>query len=242
MLLLLIGIIVSNIIAEAFHLTLFAWILNYMKYLWLFYLVLFFQPEFKMVLTKISNLKIFSFIMKSAVSEEERYINEVTDAVFEMSAKRIGALIVFERNNDLTTHIENEVKIDAIITKELLITIFSLNTPLHDGAVIIRKGRLYAARAVLPINEVKEDALSKEYGTRHRAAVSITDVTDSVVVVVSEETKMVSIAFNGRLEKTNISKEELLEQLHAFFVKIATKEDDISIAYKKKEAIKNEKT
>ena len=127
----------------------------------------------------------------------EEMISEIVLATTSLSARRVGALIVLERREGLKTYIENGVRLDAAISYDLLVTIFAPGTPLHDGAVIVSGERVAAAASFLPLS-LKED-LSKRFGTRHRAAIGVTEETDAVAVVVSEERGTISVARDGRL-------------------------------------------
>lgn len=214
-------ILLFNFLAETLNLTLFLSLIQIFKYMLIFYFVYNFQPEFRKILFNISNLPFFSNIIRKEVAEQEEYIKEIVDAVIEMSAKRIGALIVFEKNMDLSNYVDNEVIVDSKVTKELLISIFSLNTPLHDGAVIIKKNKIHSAKALLPLTESSN--IPKEYGTRHRAALGITELTDAGVIVVSEETKIISYAQNGQFISTGVEKEELEDMLYDLLLQEKTK-------------------
>ena len=123
--------------------------------------------------------------------------NRLPWACFDMGEVKTGALIVIEQNELLTDYIRTGINVDAILTSQLLINIFEHNTPLHDGAVIVRENRIVAATCYLPLSDNME--LSKQLGTRHRAGVGISEQTDSVTIIVSEETGQVSVAQNGRL-------------------------------------------
>ena len=138
-------------------------------------------------------------------------INEIIRAVNEMSEVRTGALIVIEQNIFLTEYVETGIALDSRISSQLLINIFEHNTPLHDGAVIMRDERILAATCYLPLSE--NDSISKKYGTRHRAGLGISEVSDAFTIIVSEETGRVSYSFMGRLE-TGVTPSELREQLH----------------------------
>ena len=184
--------------------------------IWGIFFLLIFQPEFRNILDKVSKLPLFSLIMRTAVSEEEAYINEIIEAVMEMSSRRIGALIVFEQNTDIRNYIENAVILDAAVTRELLVTIFSLNTPLHDGAVVIRNGRIYAARCVLPLPEGAN--IPREFGTRHRAAVGLSELTDAGVIVISEETKRISFAHRGQFLTRGMNRSEVKDVLYDLLI------------------------
>ena len=127
-----------------------------------------------------------------------------------MARVKTGALIVIEKNTPLTEYERTGIQVDAIVTSQLLINIFEHNTPLHDGAVIVRGNRVTSATCYLPLSDNME--LSKELGTRHRAGVGISEVTDSMTIIVSEETGKVSIAENGRLLRA-VTEEELWQHL-----------------------------
>jgi diadenylate cyclase len=130
-----------------------------------------------------------------------------------MSEQRLGALMVFERESGLQEVIETGVPIDSRISPELLVTLFYTNTPLHDGAVIIRGDRIMAAATVLPL---AADLRDRRLGTRHRAAVGVTETTDAIAVVISEESGVISLAYNGRLIR-HLDEGRLNRLLHAFY-------------------------
>ena len=138
------------------------------------------------------------------VRGEERFtdktISELVKACFDMGEVKTGALIVIEQNELLTDYIRTGINLDAILTSQLLINIFEHNTPLHDGAVIVRENRIVAATCYLPLSDNME--LSKQLGTRHRAGVGISEQTDSVTIIVSEETGQVSVAQGGKLTRS----------------------------------------
>ncbi len=140
----------------------------------------------------------------------DKTVNELVKAVFEMAKVKTGALIVLERNTPLNEYERTGITLDSILSSQLLINIFEHNTPLHDGAVIVRENRIVSATCYLPLSD--NLFLSKELGTRHRAAVGISEVTDSVTIVVSEETGKVSVAAGGELQR-DLTQEELRGQL-----------------------------
>lgn len=140
----------------------------------------------------------------------EKTINEIVKASFEMGRARTGALIVIEQNESLRDYERTGIEVDGIVTSQLLINIFEHNTPLHDGAVIVRGNRITSATCYLPLSDNLD--LSKELGTRHRAGVGISEATDSLTVIVSEETGKVSVAYEGRLER-GLSSDELKARL-----------------------------
>lgn len=159
----------------------------------LMYLIVF-QHEFKKSLIDYGRLPIFRAFFRQELGPLE----EVAKAAGRLSEKRVGALICLERRSPLRTYIETGTQLDALVTVELLRTIFAVYTPLHDGAVIIRNNRVAAAGCLLPLTEQK---LNKDLGTRHRAAVGMVEETDCVVVVVSEETGTISLAHDGQLSR-----------------------------------------
>ena len=129
----------------------------------------------------------------------EKTIHEITRACVEMGKVKTGALIVIEGQQSLVDYERTGIDIDAIVTSQLLINIFEHNTPLHDGAVIVRNNRVTSATCYLPLTD--NDSISKEVGTRHRAGVGISEATDSITVIVSEQTGKISVALDGRLER-----------------------------------------
>ncbi len=172
-----------------------------------------FQPELRKALEELGHKKVVSSLIPFDSGKKEtegrysdRTINEIVRACFEMGAVKTGALIVIEKETILTEYIRTGINLDSIISSQLLINIFEHNTPLHDGAVIMRGDRIVAATCYLPLSDNME--LSKNLGTRHRAAVGISEVSDSLTIVVSEETGRVSVASGGKL-RVGVDKEEL---------------------------------
>jgi diadenylate cyclase len=159
--------------------------------------VILFQPEIRRALAQVGERRLFRSM---SPVEGSKYVEETVKAAVSMANKRIGALIVLERDTDLTTIVEMGTELDAKVTKEILISIFLPYSPIHDGAAIIRGGRIIAAGCFLPLT--LSSNLSKALGTRHRAAVGLTEESDAVVVVVSEETGEISVVSNGSIEHT----------------------------------------
>lgn len=157
--------------------------------------IILFQPEIRRVLLLLGRNPLVRRFMTSSAQGE--MTTEVMGAVDEMSKRRIGALLVFERSTGLRSYIETGAILNAQISRDLLITIFYAQNPLHDGAVIIRNQRIEAARCILPVSTSMK--LSPGLGLRHRAAVGLTEQTDAFVIVVSEETGSISVAKNGDL-------------------------------------------
>lgn len=180
-------------------------------------LVVVFQPELRNVLEQLGNRKLLDVLNNIGKQEEDntrftdKTINELVRAAYDMGEDKTGALIVVELEISLADYIKTGIPVDAVISGQLLENIFEHNTPLHDGAVIVRGDRIEAATCYLPLSE--NTSLSKMLGTRHRAGVGISEVSDSFTIIVSEETGMVSYAAGGEL-KTGVTPSELKEQLH----------------------------
>ncbi|SNX54430.1 diadenylate cyclase CdaA [Thermoanaerobacterium sp. RBIITD] len=165
-------------------------------------LLIVFQPELRRALESLGRSEFIRrnfFIINDEVQDITDVIIEICDAVQFLSRSKIGALIVLERNTGLNELIETGISLDSKISSELLINTFIPNTPLHDGAVIIRGDRIMAAGCFLPLTDNQN--LSTELGTRHRAAIGVTEVSDAVSVIVSEETGTISLAQNGRISR-----------------------------------------
>lgn len=178
--------------------------------------IVIFQPELRRALERIGEKQIVSSLIPIDTGRDvtERFsdktVNEIAKAASEMGKAKTGALIVIEQNVRLDEYERTGITLDSVLTSQLLINIFEHNTPLHDGAVIVRGNRITSATCYLPLSD--NMMLSKELGTRHRAGVGISEVTDSLTVIVSEETGGISVAYKGEL-KRNITVDELKEQL-----------------------------
>ena len=180
--------------------------------------IVIFQPELRRALEQLGQKKIVSTIIPFDTGKEvqERFndktINELVKACFDMGEVKTGALIVIEEEIRLDEYVRTGINIDGILTSQLLINIFEHNTPLHDGAVIVRGNRVVAATCYLPLSDNME--LSKQLGTRHRAGVGISEATDSLTIIVSEETGQVSVAQGGELSR-GLNSKQLREVLVA---------------------------
>lgn len=185
------------------------WLMNQMFTLGVVTVLIIFQPELRKALEQLGRGKLFT---RSSAEEQDtsQQINEVIKSVNYLARRKIGALIVFERNTGLNDYIESGIKMDSRLSSELLSNVFVPNTPLHDGAVIIRGSQIMAAGCYLPLSE--NPFISKELGTRHRAAIGVTEVCDAISVVVSEETGQVSLAINGQIVR-DIKEESLISKL-----------------------------
>jgi diadenylate cyclase len=190
-------------------------------------LVVLFQPELRHGLARLGDLRIFRGFLgrrRSAKAEEIRAVDEVMAAVTTFSKRNTGALVAIERHIDLTPYIDTGVKLDAVVRAETLDTIFSTDTVLHDGAVILRGDRIAAAGCLLPLTE--RPHLARQYGTRHRAAIGLSEQSDAVVIVVSEETGSVHVAERGDLQAYRDP-----EWLHAYLnVVLAERQGVVSVA------------
>lgn len=158
-------------------------------------LVILYAPELRRVVTDMTQLRFF----RRSRSTIDPVISEVAKAAQALSRRHVGALIVFEKASSLQGFIDTGIKMESLVSSELLVSIFSPLTPLHDGAVIIHENRIAAAACLLPLSEREE--IDSSYGTRHRAALGLVEETDAIIVVVSEETGAISLALNGRITR-----------------------------------------
>lgn len=181
-------------------------------------LMIVFQPELRRALEELGQKKIVSTLIPfdDTRNQNERFsersINEIVKATVEMAKVKTGALIIMEKDIDLSEYERTGIELDSTISSQLLINIFEHNTPLHDGAVIIRGDRIVSATCYLPLSD--NMGLSKELGTRHRAGVGISEVTDSLTIIVSEETGRISVAIGGKLLRNidgDLLKKKLVE-------------------------------
>lgn len=191
------------VLASILKMDVILWILNNTIGVGITAIIIVFQPEIRRALEQLgqqsfaTSLRIFSEGKENGERFSEKTIEELVKGTFLLARHKTGALIVLEQEVSLAEYEETGIAIDAIVTNQLLINIFEHNTPLHDGAVIVRGNRITSATCYLPVS--KNMKLSKELGTRHRAGVGISEVTDSFTIIVSEQTGKVSIAKNGTL-------------------------------------------
>lgn len=204
------------LIAAVFNMTTILWIAENVLSLAVIATVVVLQPELRRALEQLGRTNFFASIVPfdSSRDTEGRFsdqtMQEMIKACFEMGRAKTGALIVIEQNQSLGEYERTGIGVDGLLTSQLLINIFEHNTPLHDGAVIVRGNRIVSATCYLPLSD--NMGLSKELGTRHRAGVGIAEVTDSLTIIVSEETGHVSVAYEGQLYR-NLDSEELKEKL-----------------------------
>ncbi len=210
-------IAVFVLLAAYFEMNTILWIVNNMFSVAVTAIVVILQPELRKAVEELGRKNIISALFPFEVSKglgegrfSDKTINEITKACVEMGKVKTGALIVVEQNQRLSEYERTGIDVDGIVTSQLLINIFEHNTPLHDGAVIIKGNRITSATCYLPLSDNMQ--LSKELGTRHRAGVGISEVTDSLTIIVSEETGKISVAYEGKLER-NLSGDTLKEKL-----------------------------
>lgn len=204
------------IIAVIFNMNTILWIVTNLFSVAAVAIVVVLQPELRKALEELGRKNLFSSILTFDASKQDnmrfsdRTINEIVKASVEMGKVKTGALIVIQNEQPLSEYERTGIDVDGIVSSQLLINIFEHNTPLHDGAVIVKDNRVTAATCYLPLSDNME--LSKELGTRHRAGVGISEVTDSMTVIVSEESGKISVAYGGKLER-GLDAEHLRENL-----------------------------
>lgn len=213
------GIVVLAVfiaVANLMEMNTIIWLVEKLTNVGLIGLVIIFQPELRRSLEEIGRRNMIPLFGSDSRNkrDENRFtdktVSELVKACFEMGKARTGALIVIEQDTPLNEYERTGIWVDGILTSQLLLNIFEKNTPLHDGAVIVRGNRVTAATCYLPLSDNME--ISKDLGTRHRAGLGISEVTDSVTIIVSEETGAVSLAQNGRLMRA-VTSEELKAEL-----------------------------
>jgi diadenylate cyclase len=188
------GILVLTGLAELAHLSALNWILTSLRTVWVVAFLIIFQPELRKGLSQIGNSWVFRKLVRL---ETAPHLSEIEDALNNLSRRGLGAILVLERGTGLRGIAETGTQLDATLSAELIETIFTPPSPLHDGAVIVRGNQVVAAGCILPLST--NPGLDRSLGTRHRAAVGITEETDALCLVVSEETHSISIAEHGTL-------------------------------------------
>lgn len=209
-------------------------------------IVVLFQPEIRRAFEKVGHAKLTTFVPGISSSEKEfeimwnNTIKSVCDSCRELSATKTGALIVIEQKTKLGEQIENGTVIDALPSKELFGNIFYPKTPLHDGAAIVREGKIIAAACFLP-KPAKEEIINKKLGSRHRAAIGMSENSDAIIIVVSEETGQISVAENGILIR-DFTPESLREFLHRKLIEIPAKQSMMQRIADKKDKKENRRS
>lgn len=208
-------VVAVALLSAFFRLRAFSWLLRSTLPSLLLAIPIIFQPELRRALERLGRFSNFFTLTRVENNENISEIEAVVAACQQLAEQQLGALIVLEREVGLKEYIETGVPLDSQVTTELLIQIFIKDTPLHDGAVIIRKGRLASAACVLPL--ATDPSLSaQQFGLRHRAALGLSESTDAVVVVVSEQTGIISVAHNGKIIR-RLDAARLQNVLHAFY-------------------------
>ena len=207
-------ILIFILLAIIFEMNTILWIVENVLSIAVIAVVVVLQPELRRALEELGRKKFFASLMPFDKVQTERFsdktVNDLVKASFEMGKVKTGALMVIEQNVKLTEYERTGIEVDGLISSQLLINIFEHNTPLHDGAVIIRGNRVVSATCYLPLSDNME--ISKELGTRHRAGVGISEVTDALTIIVSEETGHVSVTYEGKLYR-NLDANALREKL-----------------------------
>lgn len=212
----LVMIMAFILVAAIFNMSTILWIAENVLSLAVMAMIVVLQPELRRALEQLGRKNFFASLMPFDNSRSvngrfsDKTMQEIVKASFEMGRAKTGALIVIEQNQSLEEFERTGIEVDAKLTSQLLINIFEHNTPLHDGAVLVRENRIRSATCYLPLSDNMD--LSKDLGTRHRAGVGVSEVTDSMTIIVSEETGNVSVAYEGELFR-NLDAEELREKL-----------------------------
>ncbi|KHM52711.1 hypothetical protein NZ47_03335 [Anaerovibrio lipolyticus] len=230
----LIVLMIVTLVSSLLELHVISWLLQKTVTLLFVALPIVFQPELRRALERLGQGRFLGLDQYLDVEEANSLTNEIDKAVFNMADKKIGALLVIEKNVGINEIIDTGIKIEGLITTEFLMNVFIPNTPLHDGAAVIRGKRLVAAGCYLPLTENR--SLSSELGTRHRAAIGLSEQCDAVIIIVSEETGVVSVAENGRIERY-MTHDSLRQRIRPLFVKekSSIKFKDIIANWRKKD-------
>ena len=205
--------VLAQVVANILDLTTISWLINQIITYGVIAAVVIFSPEIRTGLERLGRAT--DFFSTAQISAEEQMIRAFVKSVEYMSPRKIGALVAIQRVRTLQEYIATGIPLDANISAELLINIFIPNTPLHDGAVIIRENRIAVTSAYLPLTE--STGISKEFGTRHRAAIGLSEVSDALTFIVSEETGGISITYNG-VFKHDLTIEEFEAELRAILL------------------------
>lgn len=203
-------IVIVKIISDTVGFNTLSWMMEQALTWGFLAIIIIFQPELRRALEQLGRGRFFSRSSNQEEEDQDKIVEAIVKATDYMAKRRIGALISIERETGMSDYIETGIQLDSKISSELLINTFIPNTPLHDGAVIIQKNLIAAAACYLPLSE--SPFISKELGTRHRAALGISEVTDSITIIISEETGAISLTKNGELHR-DLSMEDYTELL-----------------------------
>ncbi len=208
------GLMVASFLARRFDLFSTSWLLENFWSFWVLALIVVFQPELRRALARLGQSRLFQGVTMGVREQQGVLIDDVVKAADALASKRIGALVVLERTTGLRNYAELGVHLDALVSSDLLESLFLPYSPLHDGAVFIRGDRVAAAGCFLPLS--RNTQLGRTMGTRHRAALGLAEETDAVVLVVSEESGRISLAVDGHME-TLLDREALRRRLGELF-------------------------
>jgi len=204
--------------SSVFHLTAFSWLIRNSITALLVAIPVIFQPELRRALERLGRPGV---LLSRRSTSADQIINTLTRSASKLALRRCGALVVLERATGLQDFIDTGVVLDAQLSTDLLLAIFFKNSALHDGAVIVREDRVAAATCVLPLSE--NPALERDLGTRHRAAIGVTEGTDAIAIVVSEETGAIAVAHNGQLTRY-LDEGELSQLLYRLYQPVSSVE------------------
>ena len=198
------------LVAQFFQLQVIGWLLGYLSAFLVFALLIIFQPELRRALAALGTHRLFG-----SVTQSRETIDELAEITFELANRQLGALLAIEVEQSIESFAESGVKLDCQLSSELVVSILFPKTPLHDGGIIIRNDRMIAAACIFPVTQRVD--LDRTLGTRHRAALGLTEESDAVVIVVSEETGIVSICHRGTIER-NFDRETFTRRLGEFLL------------------------
>ena len=213
-------VVLLTLTSQLLDLKVIEWIIKSAAAILAFGLLIIFQPELRNALAKLGSSRLFSL----ATTEQKLFLDTFADSVMQLSKKRFGALFAIQRNIELENYAETGVGMDSILTKELAVTIFHPKTALHDGGMIIISERANAAGCVFPVSQ--KELTDRSLGLRHRAGLGITEETDCVAVVVSEETGHISLCIDGKIER-KFSEEDFRGRLEELFLSHGTPTEEM---------------
>jgi len=220
------------LISQYFHLHTIEWVLQKMLPVVVIVLVVVFQPELRRALERLGrNMWLAKVLLEGNKEKSIVFLNKVINAVEYLAKNKVGALIAIERIEGLEDFIESGLRLDTVVSEDIIISIFMKESPLHDGAIVLRGDRIEAARVIFPLT--KSTFIDQRLGTRHKAAIGLSEITDAVVIVVSENTGIISMAEDGTLVRY-MSRESLEERLLSLYQKEKRKISVINWFQKKK--------
>jgi len=205
-------IIIASFVVQILNMEGMSWLINSFASVWVIAFVILFQPELRRLLIQIGQSRVIRTLFKV---EESQSITAIVETAGQLSERHYGGLIILQKDTGLKGIVETGIKLQAEVTPELLVSIFFPRTPLHDGAVVISNDLVQAAKCILPLTQNPE--IDKALGTRHRAALGITEESDAIAVIVSEETGRISLAYQGAFIHRNLTKEQLRQYLNEIF-------------------------